>query len=380
MKLRSRHRKSRRQVVSAARRSLAFTLVELLVVIAIIGILVALLLPAIQAARESGRKAQCSNHLKQIATGCINHEGTHGTFPRGGWGFIWMGDPDAGYGGRQPGGWIYQTVAYLEDVEVTMVGGDLPPAEKVEALKDQMAFVIPIFNCPSRRHAVGLTAWTPNNKFVDLDDGGTQNKPLNAGIPDKLAKTDYAINVGNAFHPSISKGSLYGPNVGPPYATDCMGLWPDCNGKVKAHMEAINKFFNGISTLIYAARVSQITDGTSKTALVGEKSLQPKFYDLGYGEGSEYSKGNGGDNNSMYQGCDYDNSRTIGPVPEADADDLANAHSRFGSAHPSGMNMAMCDGSVQWISYDINAFVWGTYGPRDDGKNEWDAAEAAAKN
>jgi prepilin-type processing-associated H-X9-DG protein len=260
------------------------------------------------------------------------------------------------------------------------VGSDLPPVEKAEALKDQMAYVIPIFNCPSRRHAVGLTAWTPNGKFVDLDDSGNQNRPYNSGIPNTLAKTDYAINGGTGFQPSISKSNHFRPNAGPPYATDCMGLWPDCGGMVKNHLATINKHFNGISTLIYAAKVAQITDGTSKTALVGEKSLQPKFYDLGYGEGNEYSKNNGGDNNSMYQGCDYDNTRTIGPVPEKDADDLANAHSRFGSAHPSGMNMAMCDGSVQWIDYDIDTFVWGTYGPRDDGKNEWDAAEAAAKN
>src|SRR5258708_8621521 len=62
----------------------AFTLVELLVVIAIIGILVALLLPAIQAAREAGRRTQCKNHLKQMGLAMQSHEGTHKTFPTGG--------------------------------------------------------------------------------------------------------------------------------------------------------------------------------------------------------------------------------------------------------------------------------------------------------
>ena len=65
-------------------RQRAFTLVELLVVIAIIGILVALLLPAVQAAREAARRSQCQNHMKQLAIGCMNHENTYKYFPSGG--------------------------------------------------------------------------------------------------------------------------------------------------------------------------------------------------------------------------------------------------------------------------------------------------------
>src|SRR3954453_2916900 len=96
-------------------RVLGFTLVELLVVIAIIGILVALLLPAIQAAREAARRTQCKNHLKQIAVACLNYESSQKAFPAGGWGFRWMGDPDRGMGRGQPGGWIFQVCSYLEE-------------------------------------------------------------------------------------------------------------------------------------------------------------------------------------------------------------------------------------------------------------------------
>ena len=96
------------------RRSRAFTLVELLVVIAIIGILVSLLLPAIQAAREAARRDQCINHLKQIGLGFMNHESTHRFFPCAGWNAFYLGDP---FGGRseQPGGWSFQILPFIEE-------------------------------------------------------------------------------------------------------------------------------------------------------------------------------------------------------------------------------------------------------------------------
>ena len=82
---------------SAFRNHRGFTLVELLVVITIIGILVSLLLPAVQSAREAARMAQCQNNMKQLGLGAKSHATIHGHYPSSGWGYLWIGDPNRGY-------------------------------------------------------------------------------------------------------------------------------------------------------------------------------------------------------------------------------------------------------------------------------------------
>ena len=134
----------------------AFTLVELLVVITIIGILIALVLPAVQAAREAARRLQCVNHLKQLGLACLSHEVSQGFLPSGGWRWDWAGDPDRGFGRRQPGGWIYHILPYIEEVPLYQQGSGRLFDDKKRDLSRTCQTPLATLHCPTRRSATAL--------------------------------------------------------------------------------------------------------------------------------------------------------------------------------------------------------------------------------
>jgi prepilin-type N-terminal cleavage/methylation domain-containing protein len=132
-------------------RARAFTVVELLVCMAVVGVVVAIALPAVQQARESARQVECRNHLRQIATACALHQSAQSHLPTGGWGWQWMGDPDRGLDRRQPGGWVFNLLAFLEQEALRQSGAGLPVPGKRAAGRDVAATALAVFQCPSRR-------------------------------------------------------------------------------------------------------------------------------------------------------------------------------------------------------------------------------------
>ncbi|MEQ9409150.1 MAG: DUF1559 domain-containing protein [Fuerstiella sp.] len=302
-----------------------FTIIELMVTIAVISLLIALLLPAVQSAREAARRTQCRNNLRQIAIGLHNFHSAYGRFPANGWGFAWLGDPDRAVGESQPGGWIYQSLPQMGETQVWSIGEGLTGADRELALRDLSRTVLPVFKCPTRP-AQQLGPQTPMFAYVNAS-------PLNL-----VARTDYAINEGDyVSHTDEGPASLSEGNSDT-YA------WTDTTS------------VTGISWLRNAARIADITDGSSNTYLVGEKHVSISGYadpvDAGYDQ-------------SMYSGVDLDITRwTITPPMQ---DGKAKSFRAFGSAHQDSFQMSMCDGAVRSVSYHIDELIHQNLGNRHDG-------------
>ncbi len=314
----------------------AFTLVELLVVITIIGILIALLLPAVQAAREAARNLQCKNNLKQVGLGFLSHQAAHGHYPTGGWGVRWVGDADRGFTYRQPGGWVYNILPYIDQQALWNLPADGKPNEITQQQRDGARAMVEtplaIMNCPSRRRAVLY----PDAGFLWAH---------NMTRPSHGARTDYCGSAGR--RPS------------------CTGTG-DINSIARG--ESLNEAYwtggksDGITFQWSEIQPAHVTDGTSNTYMVGEKYLSPDRY---------YDGRDSSDNETMYAGDDRDtlcntplNNQYL---PKRDRTGLQNQFC-FGSAHPSGWNVCFADGSVRTMRYTIDLNVHSALGSRNSGE------------
>jgi prepilin-type N-terminal cleavage/methylation domain-containing protein/prepilin-type processing-associated H-X9-DG protein len=303
-----------------------FTLVELLVVIAIIGILIALLLPAVQAAREAARRAQCANNLKQFGLACLNHVSAHEVYPTAGWGWWWFGDPDRGVGKRQPGGWGYTTLPFLEQSGLGDLGAGQPDAKKRQFGAKLAAMPLEIHMCPTRRRPL-VYPYIHGTNFINID------RPLGA------ARSDYASNAGN-----LSPGEEGGPSS-----------YADGDSRARTAWCCLDD--NGPVVQLGGIKTSDIRDGTSNVLLIGERYLNPDTYLTGSADDNDQN---------LYMGFDRDVNRWTASVPLQDTPGYSD-NFRFGSPHPGGLQAVFCDGSVHSIPYMIDAATFGKLGARDDG-------------
>jgi prepilin-type N-terminal cleavage/methylation domain-containing protein len=294
--------------MSPRRRRSAFTLVELLVVIAIIGILVALLLPAVQSAREAARRTQCVNNLKQLALGAHNHHDTYKVLPNGGENWTFAPDYNANMvpevKDMQRAGWGFQVLPFIEQQNLWQGSNQTTIANKqIQA----MGAVVPAFFCPSRRNPQAL--------------------PANA--------------------------SWYGPSGtyvhGP---TDYAGSNTENTGAIVQNV--------GLNSPLDSISMARITDGTSNTLLFGDKRM----------DRTNLNNYQSDDNEGFTCGWDHDTMRRTGSGYDPRPDTNNNSgwgEERFGSSHPGGFLTAACDGSVKFISYTIPMAMFTNYGVRNDG-------------
>jgi prepilin-type N-terminal cleavage/methylation domain-containing protein len=285
----------------------AFTLVELLVAVAIIGVLIALLLPAVQAAREAGRRTTCRNHLRQIGQACHGHQETHGCLPTGG-GPTWQyhvtfekGRP--AIGGRQRAGWLYQILPYLE---LDAVWNDTSLAGEIDRSIAAIETAVPTYFCPARRSP----AYHP-----PIDDWRAYP---DSGRTFANAQTDYA---GSQLQ--NSRGAIV---------------------RVPAKLPG------------WTVALGAISDGLAYTLLAGEKGL-----DL-----AALGRYQPDDNEGYTAGWCHDTMRHTDRQPRMDrAGQFGDG--RFGSSHPQQFNVLLCDASVRGFPYEIDLDIFQRLGDRRDG-------------
>ena len=310
-----------------------FTLVELLVVIAIIGILVALLLPAIQAAREAARRTQCINNLKQIGLAIQNYELTKKHVPAS----------------REPCGantWAVALLPYMEETAAESRWNH--KAGYYQQLPESRVFQVANYYCPSRRAPpkLSIIGDTP----VDRDLTEANNLPGGLG--------DYA-GVGGDGQPAWDYTDPYTP---PPNGAFVHAGPFDENGGPNGSANCTGDRVRDGAVFTYIVTFKRITDGLSKTLFVGEKHVHQEGFGRGdYGDASVY---NADEAFCFLRYAGKGRPLAVSPTEPRGA----WSYSNFGSYHTDICNFLLGDGSVRGVATYIDTTTLGYLANRADGQ------------
>jgi prepilin-type N-terminal cleavage/methylation domain-containing protein len=323
-------------IKSRGARCNAFTLVELLVVIAIIGVLVALLLPAIQSAREASRRAQCLNQIRQLGLACLNYEAAQKAYP-----------PSV----KGPYGYIAVVLPYVEGQHLHNLI-DFSERWDFPANAQMRNMTLPFAKCPSQDFIEPMGVF--NGGVAPVLSEGSQRAHY------------YAVAGG--------KTSDTCPGVVPWELTACTPT-----GRSRGSQTT-----NGVMYPLSAVRVGQVTDGTSNTFLIGECSwdfvgptsepVMPWFAGAAFWGGDADTEAEieammtlGGDgmwtyNQAQLQWALHERSYDTTITPQvARHNDLS-----FGSKHTSVVNFALADGSAKPVSREADVNVLRLFANRHD--------------
>jgi prepilin-type N-terminal cleavage/methylation domain-containing protein/prepilin-type processing-associated H-X9-DG protein len=360
-----------------------FTLIELLVVIAIIGVLVGLLLPAVQKVREAANRMSCQNNLKQLALACHNYHDANGSFPPGS-----KIDPDWGsYGGwtaqggwrADKGSWMVYILPYAEQDNLfkQIVGQGLytPKIDTITrcAWYDANGNLVP---ADANGNPVAGLAILPKNikLFRCPSDPYKQNLPFYNYAANYGVNNDYGANCSPNYDPFIPQycdGSKFGLNW-----CGCAGQYP---GLCQGGGAGSGIFYEGQTPTSPKINMASVTDGTSNTLLLGEITAgnsDAETYSCCYESNPRgWASFDNGSTNVMvplnYYCKHYDeapstcdnspgNSVTTNPWNW-------NVCSGFKSQHTGGVNFAFADGSVHFINQNIDQLTLLKLGVRNDG-------------
>jgi prepilin-type N-terminal cleavage/methylation domain-containing protein/prepilin-type processing-associated H-X9-DG protein len=365
--------------IARARRS-GFTLIELLVVIAIIAVLISLLLPAVQSAREAARRAQCVNNLKQIGLGFMNFESTNAHLPQG----PYDGDPKAvtTSGAPDPGGYNYTETAGTQYGTTTCCNAAHPNGwnhffKIMPFMEQQSVYNLANFEVPA------IHTGRPTNF-------NGENDVARVGIasfycPSRRAVQGYGTSV-------ISYRNDYAGNAG-----FFQGQWYECTSSNFTDPRFVPAAPNGAypiadertpvnlgntggrkGSIVWSGqgakrRLSDFTDGTSNSILVGEKCLPPSRWGSDGGDNERW-------NNAGWDECviryhfspmsDFQTAKLSGVCANPSNPDTGSTVWRrfFGSSHPGGYNAVFGDGSVKFLKFSIDASTHRKLCTIDDGE------------